>query len=473
MAQTYYVSPTGSDSTSGTEAKPWRTLDQAATTAQAGDTVIFEDGTYDVRSGQAEWNSGREGSPITFKARHRRAAIWALAKNGWTVELEGVEHLTFEGLAIRGLVDDSAARNVSVVNSDHIAFNDCEIYDTRGYGIVMRGNSTYITIQNCEIHQETSEQALDGVGIEGHDTKCHDILVDGCEIYHTPHDGIAVRGGTAIRLTNNKIHDNVSHGISIGDADLEGSPSDVFVEANTIYREGAWGQGGGSTNKHGIRIHGNSKDVTVVRNDVYSNHGPGIGVISSAAGPIDIHNNTLYNNGLGDAEDYGSVFCEWREREPGEPAVAFKRNIVYHTQPIRVYQLQSRIEPGLKFDENLLFDATGREDVRRAGKTYSNFAAYKAAGYEPNSIVSQDPLFADPDAGDFTLQPGSPALAPAIGAHVPGEIEPTPPTPPEPSPPTPGPQLTVRLTVLGENQEVLAEFAGELEVVSGSLTGLI
>jgi len=46
FASTYYVSPTGSDSNPGTEAKPFKTIGAAFTITNSGDTVTLENGVY-------------------------------------------------------------------------------------------------------------------------------------------------------------------------------------------------------------------------------------------------------------------------------------------------------------------------------------------------------------------------------------------------------------------------------------------
>ena len=47
-ATEYYVSPTGSDSSAGTLAAPFATLQKGADTAAAGDTVWIRGGTYKI-----------------------------------------------------------------------------------------------------------------------------------------------------------------------------------------------------------------------------------------------------------------------------------------------------------------------------------------------------------------------------------------------------------------------------------------
>lgn len=61
----YYVSTSGSNSNSGTLARPFRTIQQAAALAQAGDNVYVRGGTY--RESVSVMHSGSAGSPITFQ----------------------------------------------------------------------------------------------------------------------------------------------------------------------------------------------------------------------------------------------------------------------------------------------------------------------------------------------------------------------------------------------------------------------
>src|SRR5260221_10851171 len=48
-AGTYYISPSGSDTASGSSAAPWRTIQKAADTLNAGDTAIVAAGNYRER----------------------------------------------------------------------------------------------------------------------------------------------------------------------------------------------------------------------------------------------------------------------------------------------------------------------------------------------------------------------------------------------------------------------------------------
>ena len=62
---TYNVATTGNDSNAGTAGAPWRTMQKAANTAVAGDTVLVGGGTYNATVTFP--HSGSAGNKITFK----------------------------------------------------------------------------------------------------------------------------------------------------------------------------------------------------------------------------------------------------------------------------------------------------------------------------------------------------------------------------------------------------------------------
>ena len=68
-AGTYYVRPDGNDSNLGTSNTPsgaWLTIQKAADTMVAGDTVLVQPGTYHEMV--QPLNSGSSGNPITYRA---------------------------------------------------------------------------------------------------------------------------------------------------------------------------------------------------------------------------------------------------------------------------------------------------------------------------------------------------------------------------------------------------------------------
>jgi len=65
-ADTYYVSTKGSDENPGSEAEPLRTIQKAADTARAGDTIPVRGGVYSEHV--VLRFSGQDGKPIVLKS---------------------------------------------------------------------------------------------------------------------------------------------------------------------------------------------------------------------------------------------------------------------------------------------------------------------------------------------------------------------------------------------------------------------
>ena len=61
------------DTNPGTESRPWKTIQHAADSVQAGDTVYVMAGHYNERVRVKM--SGAEGRPITFRAMPRLSAV--------------------------------------------------------------------------------------------------------------------------------------------------------------------------------------------------------------------------------------------------------------------------------------------------------------------------------------------------------------------------------------------------------------
>src|SRR5215475_12637578 len=80
QAATYYISPSGTDSNSGTSSgSPWKTFGFAIPRLRGGDTLILRNGTYDSSNSgylnidcTAGASNGTAGQPVTIKAEGER-----------------------------------------------------------------------------------------------------------------------------------------------------------------------------------------------------------------------------------------------------------------------------------------------------------------------------------------------------------------------------------------------------------------
>ncbi len=87
----------------------------------------------------------------------------------------------------------------------------------------------------------------------------------------------------------------------------------------------------------------------------------------------------------------------------------FLRNIVYYSHPTAALLRTSGGHGVTECDYNLYFHTGGRE-LRVTGVPDESLAKWQELGFDTHSVVA-DPLFVDPENGDFRLQPDSPAFA--------------------------------------------------------------
>ncbi|HEX3035380.1 MAG TPA: hypothetical protein VHT73_09630 [Thermodesulfobacteriota bacterium] len=82
-AETFYISPNGSDSNPGTSDWPWKTFSFAISKLRPGNALILMDGTYTKTttglpnincSSPTNANNGVAGDPITIRAQNERKA---------------------------------------------------------------------------------------------------------------------------------------------------------------------------------------------------------------------------------------------------------------------------------------------------------------------------------------------------------------------------------------------------------------
>ena len=118
---TFYVSPSGSDSAAGSSSAPWRTIQKAADTLNAGQTAIVSAGNYGERVSITR--SGTQAAPITLQVA-----------SGATAQLLGFD-LAGSNWVLSGF-DISTQTN-----------------GKQGYGIHVSGSASYDTIQNNYLHE--------------------------------------------------------------------------------------------------------------------------------------------------------------------------------------------------------------------------------------------------------------------------------------------------------------------------------
>jgi hypothetical protein len=170
VASVYYVDQGrsgASDGNNGDEEHPWLTIQKAADTATAGDTVYIKDGTY-YEIVTAE-HSGSSGNLITFMAYPGHTPVLdGTGHGGWygVFTIQGEDYIRLEGLEIR---NNDTGWGVLVEHEDGNASNaatnielvDLEVHRTGGEAVQIRGNAHQVLVQDCVVHDGDTYSGID------------------------------------------------------------------------------------------------------------------------------------------------------------------------------------------------------------------------------------------------------------------------------------------------------------------------
>jgi hypothetical protein len=267
---TYYVSPSGSDSNSGTSpSSAWQTVKRVNEASLApGDGVLFQGGAAFADETLMPTGSGAQGKPIVFGSYGKGNATLPLG-----VWFRGHNHLAFEHLTIEGegnlqgtgedvtvewcsIHNDSLALNATGSNSDW-TIDDNTINHTGNSGMLLEGE--HFTVSGNTI-TNTGLDASIPYGKHGIYLKVINATVTNNTITNFSADGISVRyrnsvltgnhisngqegiawfqydpiAGTS-RWTENVITGTTLAGIYVSPSDIGGNTRESFViEHNTI-----------------------------------------------------------------------------------------------------------------------------------------------------------------------------------------------------------------------------------------------
>jgi hypothetical protein len=294
-----------------------------------------------------------------------------------------------------------------------------------GYGVELSEGCR----ENRIVGNEFSHLAAGGVRLSGGAATSQAALRTGKNVIadnHLHHLGTVFPAGVGIlsqhandnRIVHNHIHDLYYTGISVGWVWGYGPSVSAgnLVEGNLIHDVGRKVL----SDMGGIYLLGVSPG-TIVRGNVirdvesFGYGGWGIYTDEGSTG-VTVEKNLVYRTKSGGFhQHYGkenvirnNIFALAREgqlmRTRAEPhrSFMFERNIVYAKDT----PLFAKNWTGDKFvlDHNLYWDASGKVPAFPAG----TLKDWQARGHDTNSLVA-DPLFVDPEKGDFRLKDGSPA----------------------------------------------------------------
>lgn len=384
-AATYYVAksnPAASDSNTGTEAAPWKTIQKAASTLVAGDTVYVKAGIYtELFAGYPDTqikaiktqNSGQVGKLITYSAYPGDSVVIDQQNQGIGFYTPTKHYITIKGFEIKncyggGILTEGKSSNI-IVENNHI-HNINGASGSNNGGIRFNGCS-YCAARNNTIHDvfvngtnTTFSNGANGAGI--HSFSMEYTTIENNEIYNV-YSGVFHKqssGNTGATIKANLIHDAIL-GIFYSDAGGIAHKNQV-VTGNIIYNV-----------KTALQLDLNE---TSVINDGFKISNNVIVATLAGINIVNVKNVEIYNNifvGPLSNAVFNAKYDDWY-------ITYFDNNIYYNID---------------KWWTNTYSSTTQQ-------KQYSNLTSWQAGSGFDGSSSTNDPHFVSSSSNDYHISSG-------------------------------------------------------------------
>jgi len=379
----YYVAPTGSDSNPGTQGNPWQTIQKAADTLTAGDTVYIRTGFY--KEGVTPQNSGSAGNYIVYAAYPGDtvtidgASVTLPEWNG-LFNLVGQDYIRVAGLRVINAGPGPHNPGILVEDSANIIIEHNYVYNSSDSGIAV-WSSDHVIIASNEIEGACYGGYNEGISVGRTDT----FEVRYNHVHHSIKEGVCAKDGSSNgKVFGNHVHDTDAVGIYV-DAQTEYTYNiDVFE--NVVHDIAA--NGFAVASEQG----GSLENVKLYNNVAYHNKWVGFQVSSCCIADhpisnVQIINNTAYDNGW---DSWGGGIAL---DNPQAEGVVIRNNICSQNLYFQIAVDPTVPAQNVTVDHNLIDGYRGTE-----GEIYGN------------NYVTGNPMFVSAAGGNFHLQQGSPAI---------------------------------------------------------------
>jgi hypothetical protein len=459
---TYYVSVSGNDTNAGTLAAPWRTIQHAANTVRAGDTVQVRAGTYneivtmvtsgDATSGYIIFQNYPGESPVvdgTGLVAGSQTGLFSLEGTFNYIIIKGFEIRNFSsssrGKVPVGIDFEGAGSNIEILNN-HIH----NIVQT--LGSCNAANALAVALYGTQAPASINNVTLSGNEIDHNTTGCSEnVSFDGNVQYFVQANNL-VHDGDNIGLDNigfegvspNSAYDQARDGWVFGNTIYNISSTTNPVYHNQVGADGYYCDGCTRIIVERNLIHdsdlsemasehsGHTSSYVIFRNNIIYHSlyvGLSIGGYSKNVGGSDhivIVNNSLWDDGTYGNSGLGEFQIQYHATNNTVENNIFDDYTL--TSKYLVYDFTTSVPNPALMDYNDYYDTAGANSLFDwQGKGYSGFPAYQtASGQEAHSMFA-DPLYVNITTTpyNFDLASGSPAIAAGtnLGVNVVGVLD--------------------------------------------------
>ncbi|CAG0963880.1 endoglucanase [Methanosarcinales archaeon] len=340
----FYVATNGNDANPGTEARPWRTIQKAADTLTAGQTVYVKAGTYKEQI--TVRNSGSAGKYITFSAYPGNTVTVdgtginmnpGYGRDGGLIQIWGKSYIKVTGFTVinsgyAGLFVNTPGSYNNPPSHD-IIFEGNTVKDSWAAAIMMFGRGS----SNAENYV-----ARNNIIIRGHmggDPMAHESLSVGGKISNFEISGNTIKDSFWGAIDSK---DGVYNGKIFGNTCTNTEMSCIYVDGYSIgadnidvFNNVVHDMKNVGTESNGFNVNseqgGPTTNIRFYNNLVYNNPGTAMRMASYRSGTegkvdhITITSNTFYNNGVGNSNRGGIIL----ERNDATNTVV-RNNIIYN-----------------------------------------------------------------------------------------------------------------------------------------------
>lgn len=458
--KTYFVQPPpfGDDAQPGTFEQPWASLHQAAKVAQAGDTVYVRGGYYVLSRPVVITKSGAPGKWVTYSAFPGETPVFdafgvlydtRLQPYNEKAPRDRYQHDT-------GVIDAPNSPTYLRIQGLHIQRSRRAAISAYGKGAEGRG-------QFVEINFNTVDRAF-SMGIITHEI--NDLRIIGNRLCRPhsdqmvfdpftgepaatselPQESIDLSRNTRFEIAFNEVYGSAKEAIDcisvqdgrIHDNYIHSSLNGIYIDSWTIPIERVEIDRNFIHNAFvGIPLSteggGNLLDFQIHHNIVIESKAGGINVSEATykAKPASIQRIAMFNNTV-DRDGGHATGIGWFSsglRVAGFDAnEKFKDVFVFNNIATRSAQtplscsFTDLVAHNLQFTHNLLFPAEDRTPQwirERDPKAYDKYRMVLG-----EKTVTKDPLYVNPERGDYRLRPGSPAIGAGVAVKN-GRPDPT------------------------------------------------